>query len=93
MHSEVFGYPNVMYVLDKGVVSYRKRVLLTGDTWGDDDLLLFAEDRLRTPLATTFLCHSRKRCVRYVTVLWNIGDSISTMYRSKRTVLRRDRPR
>lgn len=39
---EVFGYPSTMYVLDKGVVSYQKRVLLTGDTWGDDDMLLFS---------------------------------------------------
>ena len=50
MHCEVFGYPSTMYVLDKGVVSYQKRVLLTGDTWGDDDMLLCPEDRLRTAL-------------------------------------------
>jgi hypothetical protein len=39
---EVFGQPNRLYMLEKGVVSVGKRVLTTNDVWQDQQVLLYS---------------------------------------------------
>jgi hypothetical protein len=39
---EIFGEPMNLYVLQRGVVALNARVLVTGDIWGEDQVLLFS---------------------------------------------------
>ena len=45
---EVLGEPRHLYVLEKGLVAVRRRILITNDVWGEDQVLLYSPALLST---------------------------------------------